>query len=1065
MKTTKLLIVVLLIIALIVAVVLGVTCKSTSSGNDQKSSAVIINEIMMSNKGVIHDPKGESSDYIELKNISLEPVSLYGYLLSNQGVNNPKVNSWTFPDVTIEPGGLLLVWCTGDNSETELYTNFKLSGGEILTFGDSTGLPLLNIELPNDLHSGYSYCYNAQTGSFEGMLPSPGFDNTEEGIQAFQNSLTVQQGGSTAQVQHNGVYISEFMASNVNTLRCPDGEYNDWIELYNTTSTDVDLSGCGLTDDAAKPYKYTFPQGTIIKANDFLLVYETAIPVEGYLCIDFGLSSSGEYLQLINAEGGVLDSITFGTQTKNYSFARNWDTRGSWTTNGSDFYACDIPSPGYENTYQGNQNFFMQSNPDLGVHDIKINEILVEGYYYKLAYNSKTKSDRPTDYTLGNWIELRNDGDYAVQLGGYSLTDNNGNPTKWVFPEGTSIAAKGYLILLLEGGNSPEGEDNNGNYLSVNFDISGAGEGLYLYSPDGVLFDMVEIPACHSTISYGRDGAGNWVEFETPTPNAQNGGVSKQGHADMPTLSVQSGLYHQAQQVSITAPEGCYVTYTTDCTEPSQSSTRYTSTLNVTQNTVIRARAYASDGSTFGSDIVSNTYIIVDSNNQTQEAHDITLPMVFVVTEPENLWNTTYGIYVLGNDYTGKGEPTDITETGDGLYENFGIRGRCWERASHFTYLSNGGEDVLFESDLMIRIFGAFSRKVAQKGIALIPRKGYGATSLNYAFFDDRPFESYESLVLRASGQDAKVSRFKDVLIHGLMNDANVDIAVQAYVQCVVYLNGQYWGVYNLREKVSKFYVAQHYGIEDVDTIDMLKGNGTNEGYVVCGDGLQDYKDLIEFCKSKNYDLSNASDYAYVTARVDVENYALYAAQQIIVGNTDTGNIKWWRSSELDNKWRWLCYDYCWAMNGGSQSADVTTTSGYSRDFFWRYFDPAGHGAGKGFSTELGRSLLSNNDFVEIFLRQCAYLFNEVYTPEKIFAKSDELKANIYDEMVNWDIARWAQWNNQSVNGWESHSKGAKIYAENFQPYYLKYCKNFINEHTNYNLTDQKMIELFGRTA
>lgn len=1058
MKTTKLIIVVLLIIALILALVLSFTCKNKAGvnrGENQANNAIIISEIMMNNKGVIHDPKGKDSDYIEFYNTTDKEQSLNGFLLSNQGVNNPKVNSWTFPDVTVAPYGYLLVWCTGDNSVTELYTSFKLSGGEVLTFGDRTGAPLLNIELPTDLHSGHAWCYQAETNSFTGMLPSPGYPNTEEGIQAFNDSRGASQ--SSGQVQHNGVFISEFMASNANFLRCPDGEFGDWIELYNTTANSVDLSGCGLSDDTTKPYKFTFPQGTVINANSFLLVYSTTVPVEGYLCIDFGLSANGEQLQLINAEGGVLDSITFNKQQKNFSLARNWDSRGSWTS-GNDFYECDIPSPGFENTYQGNLDFFMQNNPDLGVHDIKLNEILVDGYYYKLAYNSKTKSDRPTDFSLGNWIELFNDSDSEVNIGGYGLTDNSSDPFKWVFPEGTSIAAKGYLIVLLKGGESPD----SGNYYSVSFDIAGAGEPLYLFSPDGVLYDMAEVPACHATVSYGRDASGKWVEFSTPTPNASNGGTSKLGYAPKPELSVKSGLYHEPQQVTITAPEGCYVTYTTDCTEPNESSTRYTSAINVTKNTVIRARAYSNDY--FGSDIVSNTYIIVDSNNQTTEAHDISLPLVFVVTEPENLWNTTYGIYVLGNDYTGNGSPTDITETGDGLYENFGIRGRCWERSSHFTYLTRGGTEVLFESDLMIRIFGAFSRKVAQKGIALIPRKGYGATSLDYKFFDDRPFESYESLVLRASGQDAKVSRFKDVLVHGLMNDANVDMAVQAYVQCVVYLNGQYWGVYNLREKVSKFYVAQHYGVEDVDTIDILKGNGNNEGCVVCGDGLKDYMDLIAFCKERGYNLSNSSDYKYVTDRVDVENYALYAAQQIIVGNTDTGNIKWWRSSELDNKWRWLFYDYCWAMNGGSKTADVETTSGYSRDFFWRYFNPAGHGAGKGFSTELGRSLLSNNEFVEIFLRQCAYLFNEVYTPEKIFNKSDELKGNIESEMVSWDIERWAPWNNQSINGWQSHAKGAKIYAENFQSYYLKYCKAFINEHTNYNLTDEKMVELFGRS-
>ena len=89
---------------------------------------------------------------------------------------------------------------------------------------------------------------------------------------------------------------------------------------------------------------------------------------------------------------------------------------------------------------------------------------------------------------------------------------------------------------------------------------------------------------------------------------------------------------------------------------------------------------------------------------------------------------------------------------------------------------------------------------------------------------------------------------------------------------------------------------------------------------MVCGDGLQDYKDLIKFCEDRNCDLSNAADYQYVCERVDADQFAMYCAFEIIIGNTDTGNIKWWRSSELDNKWRWIQYDYCWAMNGDNPS-------------------------------------------------------------------------------------------------------------------------------------------------
>ena len=369
----------------------------------------------------------------------------------------------------------------------------------------------------------------------------------------------------------------------------------------------------------------------------------------------------------------------------------------------------------------------------------------------------------------------------------------------------------------------------------------------------------------------------------------------------------------------------------------------------------MRVRTFSNDNSRYPGDVKSYTYVIIQ-DQMTVEAHTTNLPVVFLVTDPENLWDKQYGIMIKGNDYTGKGEADEMMigqsdkKEVMGKYANFNMRGRMWEKPATFTYMNAGGTKVLYETDLNIRIFGAFSRKIAQKGIALIARKGVGDSPMEYSFFENRPFTSYRSLVLRASGQDAALSRIRDVLVQSLLDDVDVDLANQAFVQCVVYLNGQYWGVYNLREKISKHYIAQHYGIEDEDTIDILKGNGNNEQCIVAGNGLQDYKDLIAFCENHNCDLSNQSDYNYVCSQIDADQFAMYCAFEIIIGNTDTGNIKWWRSSEKDNKWRWIQYDYCWAMKGDNQSQAAEKSTGYRRDYFWRYFDPAGHGAGNGFS-------------------------------------------------------------------------------------------------------------------
>ena len=231
----------------------------------------------------------------------------------------------------------------------------------------------------------------------------------------------------------------------------------------------------------------------------------------------------------------------------------------------------------------------------------------------------------------------------------------------------------------------------------------------------------------------------------------------------------------------------------------------------------------------------------------------------------------------------------------------------------------------------------------------------------------------------------------------------------------------------------------------------MLMGNG-NVNCVIAGNGWQDYSDMVEWAGS--HDLSNSANYDYICSLMDVENYATYCAAEIVVGNTDTGNIKYWRSSETDNKWRWLFYDFCWAMNRNDDNSDAYT-SGYRRDFFTRYFDPDGHGSGKSTSTVLSRALLQNASFRALFLEKVALMLNEVYTPEKINARVDELENNIMDEM-KYDVDIW---DNITYTFWQQHCDNIRAYANNYQDYCLKYVQAY------FDLSDSDMISIFGRVS
>ncbi len=1051
-------------VVLVLVLIIGVSwasCRKKKAAEApavQLTTDVIISEIMTNNTGIVSDGAGNHPDYVELHNTSTQEQDISGW-----GLSDREDRLWVFPDKTVlPPDGYILVWCTGEKVENALIADFKLSAGDVIRLTNAAGEPLFTMEIPS-IYTGYTLSWDDNARQYVEMLPSPLYPNTPAGSAAYEESRKLGENdaplsvGATA--QHNGVYISELMARNGTTTAGPNGQYPDWIELHNTTNAPVDLSGCGISDDIRKPYKFTFPQGSSIDPGQYLVLWCMVEQMDGYISLPFNLSGSkGDAVILVDKNGGILDMWEFGAQEKDYSLIRGYTGDGNLDVH-SDFVVTDKPTPGYPNTAAGYAAFDKQRNPDVGVHDITFSEILSDGYRYKLDAKGV-----PDDDDQGKWVELYNRSDQTVSLTGYSLSDNEKKPTKWVFPEGTSIAGKGYLILYMSGSLPLEGKDEKSvtaemKARTLNFSVSGQGETLYLYNDAGTLIDRVTVPMSVACVSYAKVGD-SWGLCDTPTQGAANTApLMGSAYCEAPVISVPSGVYHGTQVVSMEIPAGTYVTYTLDCTTPTESSTRYRAgeQLTFSQNAVLRARAFSENGTLYKSPVVSNTYVIV-GDTQTTDAHDSTLPVCFLVTDPDNLFNVDYGIYVVGSHFQGKTAATEWTTPANDrkLGANYNQRGREWERPAHWTYTSAGGKEVIFESDLMIRIFGAFSRYQKQRNFALIARKGYGGSTLDYPFFSNRPFTSYESLVLRCSAKDAVATKLRDIMMTGLIEDAGLDTAVQAYVQTALYLNGQYWGVYNLREKISRSFIAQHYSITNKDSIDVMKWNGV---YAAGNpDCVNDYKALIDFCKSKNCDLSNYGDYEYVCSQIDVENFAMYCAVEIVTGNNDSGNIKWWRSSEKDGKWRWILYDFDDAMARNDEKEEAYT-NGYRRDFFTKYFHPDGHGAGKGFSTVLARSLLKNNDFVEIFLKYCAKMVNEVYSPEKINAKVDVLSSNIASE-IEWDFPRW----NLTVKNWKAHINNVRGYANHYQEYYFKYLKNYINKNTNYKLTDQKMMEIFGRT-
>lgn len=291
------------------------------------------------------------------------------------------------------------------------------------------------------------------------------------------------------------VVINEFMASNDATQADQDGEFDDWIELYNNTDSPVDLAGFSLSDDAAELDKYIFPEGTSIAANDYLIVWADGDTDQEGLHADFGLSAGGETLLLADARLAIIDSITFSDQQDDVSHGR--------FPNGTGDFTDMMPTFNAENN-AGIDEEELQDSPLAG--DLVVNEFM--------ASNANTQVDQ--DGEFDDWIELYNNTGVAISLDGFHLSDDATAPTKWAIPAGTTISANAYLIIWADGDTEQTG-------LHADFGLSAGGESVLLTDADTARVDQVDYPEQTDDISYGRfpNGTGDFIDM-TPTFNAEN---------------------------------------------------------------------------------------------------------------------------------------------------------------------------------------------------------------------------------------------------------------------------------------------------------------------------------------------------------------------------------------------------------------------------------------------------------------------------------------------------------------------------------------------------------------
>ena len=294
--------------------------------------------------------------------------------------------------------------------------------------------------------------------------------------------------------------------------------------------------------------------------------------------------------------------------------------------------------------------------------------------------------------------------------------------------------------------------------------------------------------------------------FPEATPNDSNTTQGFTGLVDQPMVSISGGFYTSPVTVTINpASLGDEIHYTLDGSEPNETSQIYTQPILINSTKVLRAKSFRAG--LLASKTITNTYLI---NFITS------LTVVSLSTDPANLFDEEFGIYALG-------------DSAEANFPYFGANfWQDWERPVHVELFETDGTKG-FGINMGIKIFGGWSRGNAQKSFALFARGQYGESILNYKLFDELPFEEYESFVLRNSGNDWLSTMFRDGFMTSLVDD--VDIDKQDYQPALLFINGEYWGIQNIREKVNEHFLAQHHNVNP-DSVDILEyfGAGCSRG-------------------------------------------------------------------------------------------------------------------------------------------------------------------------------------------------------------------------------------------
>ena len=917
---------------------------------------------MSSNSSAIQDDTGDYPDWIEITNVSSSSVNLHGYKLAKD--TSIMLKYFEFPNHTLKSGESTIVYCTStirNNYGYAYHAPFKISAaGDTLILFNSSDVAIQTLNIP-PMSSNQSY---AEIDG-EWVITddyTPFLANTKE------NHVLISDNRQTVE---SPIMITEFMASNVTFAPDENGEYLDWIEIYNSSNYTVSLNGYFLSDSEDNLQKWQFPNVSI-GAGEYLLIYASGYdrntPGQN-LHTGFKLNTEKECVILSNAAGQMIDRVEYDLLKDDQSYSRQADD--SWTT-------MLPPTPGMSNSYESaaliDGQFAAQNTTG-----VIVNEVMAST---SVANSSGASYD---------WLELYNTSNLPVDLSGWGVSDDPAAPRKWQFPEGARIQSGGYMGLMLSGL-----DDNIGGYYHTNFRLSSnSGETLVLSDPTGKIVDRVSLGNQYSNISYGRiRGANGFYYLSASTPLTANASTGHVSRMSKPTFSVQGGLYPAGEVIELTlsCEPGAVIYYTLDSSTPDPNNingTRfqldprianertdfyqtheYTGPITITNTTVVRAITVKSGHIT--SLVNTQTYFVGVSH---------TMKVASLVMNPYDLWDYNKGLYVFG--------PNARPTSPYGSLDNGANFWMTWEKPANVELFDLDGTAILSQG-CGVRLHGQYSRAESQKPFKVIARSEYGSNRFNAPLFPNRDYTEYQSFLFRNSGQDVNKSHMRDSILTSLT--AGSSVMYQDTDHAILYLNGEYWGHYYMRERINTFSICQWEDWDPAikDTIDLVKGNTK-----LMKGSVDTWLEIKEWYAK--HGIETAEELAYVNQYVDVDNYLEYVAVQMFTGNTDLLNVKKYRTDETDGRWRWIFFDTDWAFYTDTNSVG-------------RWLTPGGVGTSNKTDNSLFIALMKNPVCKDQFLTYFADKLENEWSSESVLGKIErrlqELEPELDQHLSRWNISR-----------------------------------------------------------